>query len=369
MDYMIDIKNVSVRYPVKGGELTVLNDISFKTRSGRFVTVVGPSGCGKSTLLRLLLGSQFPTDGTVLVDGQQVKRVTRDCSIVFQNYSVFPHLTVIENIAFGLVLEKTGLAGRTLAKFLGIKTFANIMADTIGDTARDAALDAGATTTGGSPVVVDQEPLLSRALSKIRYFRIYREAREKAYELLSDVGLNRNDAKKYPFELSGGMRQRVAIAQAIAMKPKILLMDEPFGALDHRIREQMQNFIHEQWEKHNLTIFFVTHDLEEAIKLGTRLICLSQHWCDEEGKKGVGAKIVVDRKVLGGSLIPSQFVQSPEYHELLNAISPALSDKQLTPISQFDLSHEDAVRMQCQIFHSNSDMACAGDEVRPGGAS
>lgn len=332
MTYMIDIQGASVRYPVKGGELTVLNDISFKTRPGRFVTVVGPSGCGKSTLLRLLLGSQFPTEGTVLVDGKQVSRVGRDCSIVFQNYSVFPHLTVIDNIAFGVICEKTGIATRLLARMLFVKRAADYSVEKA--IFQKPADSRNATTNG----------LIYNTLARIGIFRIFKEAREEAYELLNEVGLSINDARKYPFELSGGMRQRVAIAQAIIMKPKILLMDEPFGALDHRIRAQMQNFIHEQWQKHNLTIFFVTHDLEEAIKLGTRLICLSQHWCDDDGQKGAGARIVVDKKVMGGSISPLQFAQTGEFHELVNIISPALSAEHLRPISSFDLSHEDAVR-------------------------
>ena len=113
MTYLIDATDVVVSYPMDdGGRKVVVNDVNFKVRSGELVTVVGPSGCGKSTLLRLVLGSQMPTQGSVLVDGSTVKRITRDCGIVYQDYSLFPHLTVLDNIAMGLIIEQTGLLER-----------------------------------------------------------------------------------------------------------------------------------------------------------------------------------------------------------------------------------------------------------------
>src|SRR5436309_1352552 len=110
MSYFIDTENIVVGYTEgEGATRTILNDINFKVRRGELVTVVGPSGCGKSTLLRLILGAQFPTAGTVLVDGNRVEKVTRDCGIVYQSYSLFPHLSVLDNIAFGLMLEQSNL--------------------------------------------------------------------------------------------------------------------------------------------------------------------------------------------------------------------------------------------------------------------
>jgi NitT/TauT family transport system ATP-binding protein len=141
------------------------------------------------------------------------------------------------------------------------------------------------------------------------------------------------------------MRQRVSIAQALIMKPKILLMDEPFGALDHARREEMQDFIHDQWLKYHLTVLFVTHDLDEAVKVGTRLVCLSQYWTEEDGKPGKGAKIVVDKKVLGGAEKPSTFAHRPEFQELVDSVGRAgLNPNNCQPPSRFDLSHEDATK-------------------------
>ena len=185
---------------------------------------------------------------------------------------------------------------------------------------------------------------LERAFDFLRFVKIRRQYRESAAEFLTEIGLDPSDGDKYPYELSGGMRQRVAIAQAVIMKPKILLMDEPFGALDKARREEMQDFIHQQWAKFGLTVFFVTHDLDEAVKLGTRLICLSQYWCDENKKPGEGSRIVVDRKVMGGDITPSAYVGSEEFKHLVDKIGKAgLDPHHLQPVGQFDLSHDDAI--------------------------
>ncbi|HEX9868422.1 MAG TPA: ATP-binding cassette domain-containing protein, partial [Candidatus Tectomicrobia bacterium] len=213
--YLLSLQGVEVSYPKNdngpGGRNVVLNNVRLNIRAGEFLSLVGPTGCGKSTILRLILGSQFPTQGQVLVDGQAVSGVDRDRGVVFQKYSLFPHLTVLENIAYGPLLERTSMPQRVLY----------------------------------TPA----------------YRRTRRQSLQEAREYLVRIGLQSWDGDKYPYELSGGMQQRVAIAQALMMQPKILLMDEPFGALDHNTRLAMQLLILEQWEESRMTIIFITHDL------------------------------------------------------------------------------------------------------------
>jgi ABC-type nitrate/sulfonate/bicarbonate transport system ATPase subunit len=354
-EYFIDAQKVCVQYTEEEETRTVLNNINLRVRRGELITVVGPSGCGKSTMLRLLLGAQFPSAGTVLIDGNKVERVGPDCGIVYQSYSLFPHLSVLDNICFGLVLEQTNLwqaisalpivAAEDLTHAI-IKRFKRRSHQHVDPEEEDDLRgNAGSGQAVAVPYVPPKRSPLSKALEIFPFIRIRRHVRELAYEYLADIGLERADADKYPYELSGGMRQRVAIAQAVIMKPKILLMDEPFGALDKTRREEMQDFIHQQWKKHNLTVFFVTHDLDEAIKLGTRLICLSQYWCDENQQPGHGSKIVVDRKVLGGDTLPSQFGDTPEFKALINEIGEeGLSPHHHQTVSKFDLSHPDAIK-------------------------
>lgn len=220
------------------GDKVVLDDIDLAVNQGEIITVVGPSGCGKSTLLRLVLGQEFPTSGTILLGGRDVGFPDPTRGIVYQKYSLFPHLTVLDNVLMGPRLSFNFLERRRKKK----------------------------------------------------------ELHEEAMFYLQKVNLE-DHFNKYPHELSGGMRQRVAIAQSLIMKPKILLMDEPFGALDPGTRENMQLFLLELWEEFAMTIFFVTHDLEEAVFLGTRILVLSQYYTDDRGNGNTvnrGAKIVFD---------------------------------------------------------------------------
>jgi NitT/TauT family transport system ATP-binding protein len=274
----------------------VLNHIALRVREGEFVSLIGPSGCGKSTILRLILGSQFPTAGRVEVDERPVRQVERDRGIVYQAYSLFPHLSVLDNIAVGPVLERTALPHRLLH------------------------------TPG--------------------YFRVRRTARAEARILLDKIGLSADDQGKYPHELSGGMRQRVAIAQAMIMRPKVLLMDEPFGALDHNTREEMQLLALEKWKEYGMTVIFVTHDLEEALYLGTRVIGLSQHWRDEKGQGGEGAMVVVDKEIAGGHPKPTKWKYSRQFSELLESLrSKVLDPDHRQHVEEFDLTHRDAVHV------------------------
>ncbi|MBU0500350.1 MAG: ABC transporter ATP-binding protein [Gammaproteobacteria bacterium] len=217
------------------GAKVVLDNLDLRVRNGEFCTLVGPSGCGKSTLLRLILGEEQPTAGRITLNGEPLGPPSIRRGIVFQRYSLFPHLSVIDNVSLGLRL-------------------------------------------GGRPT---------------------KESRAEAMQYLERMRLAEH-AGKYPHQLSGGMQQRVAIAQSLILKPEILLMDEPFGALDPDTREDMQLFLLELWEQEQMTLFFVTHDLEEAAFLGTRILVLSQYYTDDRGNgDGVnrGAKIVADHQL------------------------------------------------------------------------
>ena len=222
---LIRLENIHVSYPVAGGPpKKVLNGIDLTVERGQFVSVVGRTGCGKSTLLRLVLGAEMPTSGRVIVGGREVLRPDRDRGYVPQKYSLFPDKTVLGNITFGLEVEEFSLL------------------------------------TSLTP----------------RFFRRRREFRAEALRQLRHMGLQDCDARKYPDQLSGGMQQRVAIAQALVMKPKVLLMDEAFSALDPGTRAAMQKLIREVWKETKTTVLFVTHNIDEAVRLGTRVIVLSK---------------------------------------------------------------------------------------------
>ncbi|MDH5637609.1 MAG: ABC transporter ATP-binding protein [Nitrospinota bacterium] len=223
------------------GDNMILDDIDLSIAPGEFCAVVGPSGCGKSTLLRLILGQEGTTSGRVLLNGRPIGHPDMDRGIVYQKYSLFPNMSAMENILMGHKLRMW--------------------------------------------------PWQWRARGK--------ELTQKAMVFLGRAGME-NHAHKHPHQLSGGQQQRVAVIQALFSRPKILLMDEPFSALDPGAREDMQMFLLELWEESRLTIFFVTHDLEEAAYLGTRLVALSQYYSDERGEMASeqnGAKVVVDMRL------------------------------------------------------------------------
>ncbi len=296
VDYLLVIEDVHKRYPARksddepSGEKTVLNDVDLRVRKGEFISVVGPSGCGKSTLLRMVLGSEAPSSGSVLINGKPVGGPGRERGIVFQRYSLFPHLTVRDNIVFGLDLEEFSIPGR-----------------------------------------IFRYP---------HYRKRKREYRERAQAYLDRMQMG-DAGDKFPHELSGGMRQRVAIAQTAIMKPEFLMMDEPFGALDDSTRQEMQIFLLELWEESDMTIFFVTHDLEEALFLGTRILVLSQYYVSDDATQG--AKIVADKEVPGGHPKPLDFKYSPEFNQLLEQVRrDGLDPDSKKHVDDFDLSHRDA---------------------------
>lgn len=207
---IVEFRNVSVRF----GSFTALHDVSFKIENeptrGEFISMIGPSGCGKSTVLNLIAGFLQPTEGEVLVGGQPIPGPGRDRGMIFQQYSSFPHLTVMQNVLFGLEINK-----------------------------REITLDHAA-----------------RA--------------DRAKELISQVGLSGHE-RKYPHQLSGGQQQRVAIARTLATEPRILLMDEPFSALDEPTRLEMQELLVGLWYRIQPTVFCVTHSVTEAVYLAERL--------------------------------------------------------------------------------------------------
>ncbi|MDO8470100.1 MAG: ABC transporter ATP-binding protein [bacterium] len=295
------------------GHKRVLNDIDLRIREGEFTTIVGPTGCGKSTMLRLILGSEQPVRGSVTIEGTPVTGIHRDRGIVFQQYGLFPNLTVLENIMFGPVHERHSFVGGIIGRAI-IK------------------LRRGAECWLGKRV--------GNLLPKGPLYAI----EEQALEYLNRIGLSEADAGKYPFELSGGMRQRVAIASAAIMKPKVFLMDEPFGALDAVTRQKMQQFILELHQKYQMTIFFVTHELREALFLGTRVIALSQYYkTDNGGEPGTqGSKIISDFPLQRTSTLDEKY--SPELNAIEKQLMEDLDGSKKKYIGDFHLTHPDSFR-------------------------
>jgi NitT/TauT family transport system ATP-binding protein len=207
---VLEIDKVGKSFDTPKGRVTAISEISFSVRRKEFVSVIGPSGCGKSTLIRILAGLTGTSSGEVRLDGRKVEGPGADRGMVFQGYTLFPWLSVRDNVMFGPKLR--GHRGKA--------------------------------------------------------------AEDKAMCWLDVVGLTRF-ADHYPDQLSGGMKQRVAIARALANEPRILLMDEPFGALDAQTRSGMQAHLTRIWDSEDLTVLFITHDLDEAVYLSDRIVVLA----------------------------------------------------------------------------------------------
>jgi len=245
-DYALEVRNVSHRF----GNYPVLDQINLKIWPGQIVAIVGPSGCGKSTLLKAILGTHPPSEGEILADGIPVTGPTRNVGIVYQQYSLYDFLTAEGNVAFGLKL--------------------------------------------------DQSSFFSRLVLFPKYLKQRKEHLAQSRDFLKQVGLE-HACGKYPGEMSGGMKQRVAVAQALIMKPKVVLLDEPFGALDEAMREDLQymllRFYQENLQRKRegkrpeYTILMVTHELNEAIFVADRVIGMSRF--HTEGNRG--AAVVYDK--------------------------------------------------------------------------
>ena len=206
----VEIKGVEKVYESRNRRTVALNGVDLNVYENEFICIVGPSGCGKSTLLNIIAGLLEPSRGEVICDGKKVEGTGVDRGVVFQQYALFPWLTVRKNVEFGLKLQKKSKAER-------------------------------------------------RAIAE-KYIKL--------------VGLEKF-MNAYPKELSGGMKQRVAIARAYAVNPSLLLLDEPFGALDAQTRTQLQSELLKTWEEEKKTCFFITHDVEEAVLLASTVIVMS----------------------------------------------------------------------------------------------
>lgn len=252
----VEIQGLTKSY----GGMQVLERVNLSVEAGSFCTIVGASGCGKSTFLRILLSQEQPTSGKVLINNQPLPpEPTPERGIVFQRYSVFPQLTVEDN----LILADEFAAARLTGRLFGA--------------ARKAAKD-------------------------------------KVAETLDDIGLT-SAKDRYPAQLSGGMQQRLAIAQALLMEPKILLLDEPFGALDPGIRADMHELLLRLWNDKKMTVFMVTHDINEAFKLGTRLLVFDKIRHDADNPDAYGATITYD-------LALDNQKGAPAPDEIIEKISP-----------------------------------------------
>ena len=209
-EFILEAKDIVKDFAESDGSpRRVLDGISFGVKRREFLSIIGPSGCGKSTLIRIAAGLETVTSGHFLLDGKKVSGTSAERGMVFQKYTLFPWLSVKQNVMFGLISSGYGS----------------------------------------------------------------NDAEESALQWLQIVGLEKY-AEYYPKQLSGGMQQRVAIARALAPQPRVLLMDEPFGALDAQTRSQMQKYLLEVWKNIDITILFVTHDLDEAVFLSDRILTL-----------------------------------------------------------------------------------------------
>lgn len=208
----LQVKDVTKAFQRDGEALTVLDNINLHINESEFVCIAGASGCGKSTLLNIIAGLLAPCEGQIFVDNEPVPGPGADRGMVFQNYTLYPWLTVANNVAFGLNLRRWSKS----------------------------------------------------------------QIRERVAYFLEIVGLSAF-ANSYPKQLSGGMKQRVAIARALVNEPEVLLMDEPFGALDAQTKEKMQQFMLDLWKRTRTSILMITHDLEEAIYLAQRVYVMSAH--------------------------------------------------------------------------------------------
>ncbi len=230
---ILKIKNLIKKYPIsKKKDKVILNNLNLEVQNHDFISLIGPSGCGKSTLLRMVTGEEKPTSGEIYFNGKILNDISTEIGIVYQRYSLFTQFNIQKNITLGTHLRIK--AGENRSK---IKADFDEMVELFG-----------------------VEDLL----------------------------------QKYPFQLSGGQQQRVSIIQALINHPKILFMDEAFGALDPFTKMQLKGFIDEYWKKHKTTIIFITHDLEDAITMGNRVVLLSQYY--KKAPNEEGSKIVVDIK-------------------------------------------------------------------------
>ncbi|MFY8054950.1 MAG: sulfate/molybdate ABC transporter ATP-binding protein, partial [Limnohabitans sp.] len=217
----IEIRNIHKQF----GDFQALGDVSLDIHSGELIALLGPSGCGKTTLLRIIAGLEIADSGTILFSGEDTTHVhvrERQVGFVFQHYALFRHMTVFENVAFGLRVK----------------------------------------------------PRAERPSEE--------QIKKKVHDLLSLVQLDWL-ADRYPSQLSGGQRQRIALARALAVEPKVLLLDEPFGALDAKVRKELRRWLRRLHDDLNVTTIFVTHDQEEALEVADRVVVMNKGNVEQVG--------------------------------------------------------------------------------------
>lgn len=268
---MIEVDNVWKEY----GDQIVLERVSLTIADRAFVALVGPSGCGKTTFLKLLLGDERPSQGTIRLDGKPLAlEPGPDRGVVFQRYSVFPHLTVLGNVLLGKEFSVSRFAAR------------------LGGAARRTAV-------------------------------------EEARALIAEVGLGGAE-QKFPAQLSGGMQQRLALAQALIMKPRVLLLDEPFGALDPGIRADIHVLMKRLWNETNLTVVMVTHDMREAFTLATRVVAFERPRNAPAERDRYGASLSQDISVwpprIAGGGDPDILTLSPDRDDPIQPTGPSRDD-------------------------------------------
>ncbi len=258
---ILEVRNLSKTFTSPGQPpTTALDRLSFDLHRRELTCVIGPSGCGKSTLARLVAGLEEPSGGEMRIDGKPIQGPGPDRGMVFQSYTLFPWLTVLKNVMFGL--EASGTSSSSTA-----------------------------------------------------------EAEARTW--LELVGLDKF-ASAYPHQLSGGMKQRVAIARALANRPRMLLMDEPFGALDAQTRSQMQSYLLQIWKQVDITILFITHDLDEAVYLADRILVLDAH----PGRLRELIEVPVPRPRSPEQFLDPTFIGARRYiEELIHPRSAQLTDK------------------------------------------
>jgi NitT/TauT family transport system ATP-binding protein len=263
----IDVRNVGVVYGSDGSSVVAVNDVNLDVKPGEFVSLIGPSGCGKSTILNIVAGFAQPTSGEATVDGKKITKPSSERGVVFQQYSLFPWLSVRKNVEFGLKMagvdpHKRSVTARTLLDLAGLASFEN----------------------------------------------------------------------HYPDQLSGGMKQRIGIVRALAASPQVLLMDEPFGALDTQTRVVMQEILTNIWQQFRISVLFITHDIEESIFLSDRIYVMTAR----PGRIKAEIKVPLPRPR------SAEMTDAPEFvrlvHELkglireesLAAMGPEIKDRGLT---------------------------------------
>lgn len=240
-EVVIKIDNVKKIYPVeKGDDVIALNGVNLEIKKNEFICVVGPSGCGKTTLLNIIAGLEQPTSGSATIHGRPILGPGPDRGVIFQQYALFPWSTVKKNVMYATKFIKHEVPAKD--------------------------------KDGNVIYKVDESGNKVPVMKTTKYTKLEREAIARKY--IDMVQLNGFE-NKYPKELSGGMKQRVAIARGYALNSEVLLLDEPFGALDAQTRSQLQEDLLKTWEKERKTCFFITHDVDECVLLASRVIIMS----------------------------------------------------------------------------------------------